>query len=745
MTDWTKSQGSGTDWTGGGRSSSKWGGGAPANAEGKKDDGGGVLGAIGGGLSAAAGALKGIGVGVAGTALDIVRSPYVMIDETTSGRSEEERKESYNKRLKFLAGLAWGGEEGGGGLAQTGRLVGVKVPGPVGESTVAPSEAYGKDPFGAALNDVSNVAMVAGPVAGVAGKATAGAQAGTTAAKINTAARVTDTAINPLSWPFRGGRAGLSKIGTKAIAEGVEDLGPLQKVGVKMTPEYQALKNAVLEGRAQENAVRDVIRHAGTDEAAVEGLRKAGMRKVAATVEKAAAEAAKKSEPLNTERVALGAVRAETSSKLGHLDSAVLGPADDGRMSIKEMTQGQFGGEASFPTGLAEQVRPYFTMPNQTSTSGALSLLDVPNRLYYAGRLALSPGPLVNNTAGNVALSLSSNNPAGVLKNLGRLATRRVKPAELEGMPLRVGRGAALPAESVEQAADSAKRGINAKTADALARLSAKSPIMKVARKMDDTIRKAAYLTEKQGGASTEEAARHVFRAFGEFDALKPLERDVLRRFVPFYNWHKQIAMIVSHMAEDNPARVQLMAHLGQIAGDVNEAEGLPEGGVPVGKHLMDPGFIVPFGEVGTTLKGGGAPMLGPIPKALYGLGSGDNPNTGRAFSGPLSKSGVDYRNAGVLMNLRKAMPHVNLMDAFTGRSKVVRYNSGDPVLIQGKPIETKGNWIDALLSFGGLRSENLEAGKDRQAAIDEARGKKAKTQATQDARYKAALKAAGL
>lgn len=94
-------------------------------------------------------------------------------------------------------------------------------------------------------------------------------------------------------------------------------------------------------------------------------------------------------------------------------------------------------------------------------------------------------------------------------------------------------------------------------------------------------------------------AVSETNRALGAFSELNPFEKKVMRNIFPFWSWIKYINMAALDMAIDNPERLLLAAHLGNIASSP-EQEGLfrfLQGMTPAMGYLFDLSFLNPYSD----------------------------------------------------------------------------------------------------------------------------------------------------
>lgn len=90
----------------------------------------------------------------------------------------------------------------------------------------------------------------------------------------------------------------------------------------------------------------------------------------------------------------------------------------------------------------------------------------------------------------------------------------------------------------------------------------------------------AVGLTREQ--LANEAAVRLSLRAMGNFTKMTPLERNVIRRVVPFYAWLRHITQVAIRMPAYSPVRTAWFLHLAELYGEPPEFEFL-SGAIPLG------------------------------------------------------------------------------------------------------------------------------------------------------------------
>lgn len=379
-------------------------------------------------------------------------------------------------------------------------------------------------------------------------------------------------------------------------------------------------------------------------------------------------------------------------------------------------------GTVFLPKPIFESFRNYFE-PHRGQILGLVT--DVPNRLNFIGKLALSPAAVVGRVFGHALLGFANtDHRASLARNIIRtIKDYRRSGTEFEprhfDAPQRLLHSGATTAELDRLRADVATpaEGLRGKVQGAsqsLNRVITKP--FKVTSFLDNAMRSAYYLTEKASGATEEGALRSALRATGEFDRMTPFERDYVRRIIPFWAWHRELTRIALHLTEDHPLRVAWTLHLGNVAGQPDNP--LPSWAgqtIPYGNKLIGTRLLFPFGETADTVGGGlfgAGKMLGPTARLAAGIGTGENPSSGKAFSHGGTTADFNGNTPGrnvkpALRGLLRTMPQERLFEALTGKDKIARYDTGEPVLTgqtgSKTPLKTTNTVRTGLASFLGV------------------------------------------
>jgi hypothetical protein len=74
----------------------------------------------------------------------------------------------------------------------------------------------------------------------------------------------------------------------------------------------------------------------------------------------------------------------------------------------------------------------------------------------------------------------------------------------------------------------------------------------------------------------TTDALKHVNKYYFDYGNMLPIEKEVLRRIFPFWQWQKNIHNFAIKMPKDHPGRVMIAAHLAEVANEITDQEELP-------------------------------------------------------------------------------------------------------------------------------------------------------------------------
>ncbi|MGE4425485.1 MAG: hypothetical protein AB7G37_03420 [Solirubrobacteraceae bacterium] len=228
--------------------------------------------------------------------------------------------------------------------------------------------------------------------------------------------------------------------------------------------------------------------------------------------------------------------------------------------------------------------------------------------------------------------------------------------------------------------------------------------------RVDNFGRQMAYVINRGRGMSDEAAVRQALKVMGDFNNMRPIERDFVRRIMPFYAWSKHVTLLSSHLAITHPARVAWTLALADKFGPEAE-DGTPswlEGAIPLGgNRWLTMGSLNPFGRSvdspfvnPTEFLRGTNPVLQAGVLGLTGInlqrgrlatrprGTGPTDEYGNPELGPIGWGPMAYNLMGRTPLTRAAYSMV--------ADPYVRYDTGEPMTRSRRPIrlDEADNWL---------------------------------------------------
>jgi hypothetical protein len=268
---------------------------------------------------------------------------------------------------------------------------------------------------------------------------------------------------------------------------------------------------------------------------------------------------------------------------------------------------------------------------------------------------------------------------------------------------------------------------------------------------VDNLGRSAVFLSRIDKGATPDQALKAGLRAMGDFSRMTAFERRVVRRFVPFYAWQRHLTQLAFRLPVEHPMRTAWTLHLAEMFGRDESLEDLPEflrGSVPLpGGRLLGTRGLNPFSQVGGPVLSPGDALrnLSPALKIPLEAYTGVDTLDGRPFSRPpgtgrLDEFGRDLPTApGYVKRITDISPQKRLLESLQGRGRVVRYDTGDPVLTKTGPIETERTPAQGLARFLGFPLTSRTEAERIRAAAAEKEADAAKRREAYERRKKAA------
>lgn len=372
--------------------------------------------------------------------------------------------------------------------------------------------------------------------------------------------------------------------------------------------------------------------------------------------------------------------------------------------------------------------------------------LRATNRTFMLGKIGVNPVSTLNRLGHGVLSNVINPNTIESV----RLAARDLanKAHFGEGLSLADKADVALNTTAVKHGAvwsSSAKAeaenaGRVSKIANALTKwpdkIMEKSPFLKAARAVDDSVRTGVWLAARHAGASAEDADYILGHVAGNFDRASQGARTI-STVVPFYNWHKQVFQILERMAEERPTAFAYFTEAANHMAQYNEQQGIPDGMTRVGGHDLNLGIVNPLGEASAV----GQPQvfLSPVAKAGVRLLTG-NSVTGQPTSTPHGgdTSGA-ARLSGAWQDIIRSLPQTKAL-----QGSAPRYGNGQ--LVAPPKGSTKmpdgGGALATWSNLLGVPAQTVDKSQTDNARFTGASLAKAKKAASSDKSYQARLKA---
>lgn len=372
------------------------------------------------------------------------------------------------------------------------------------------------------------------------------------------------------------------------------------------------------------------------------------------------------------------------------------------------------------PTPLVTEFAKYF---KKAGTGPLRTMIDLPVRGWKHMVLAMSPSWHVGNIIGNTLLaSIGAGLSPLEIARFGKEALRMLREERVTGevnFPPRL-YGAGMSGEMLRFFADRADEAPLSRLGNRLegsapgkVRSALAHPIQtsyNLNSFIDDWGRSTVYLAKKARGLNDEAAVRESLKAMGDFGRMAPWERDIVRRFFPFYAWTRHVTQLAYHLAVEHPYRVAWTLHLTELH-RMEQEEGLPgflEGAFKVGPgRYVSTGLMNPYGTVADNplspqSLGRGLTPLAKVPLAYT---TGIDLGRHREMTRPPGTYPLDERgnrrfgplDLGQLTHvLAQQTPLTRALQATT-QDPVIRYDTGDPMKVGGRELPLEGTSIFGL------------------------------------------------
>lgn len=255
------------------------------------------------------------------------------------------------------------------------------------------------------------------------------------------------------------------------------------------------------------------------------------------------------------------------------------------------------------------------------------------------------------------------------------------------------------------------------------------------------------WATEMRSRVPTaEDAMNSALKVAGDFSNLSRAEQEVVRRIFPFYPWYKHITQLAWKFPLDHPLRAAWAVHLADQYGDGQNRPDWLRGAIrtPFGyvRGAFNPfpgGVESPMIPVDwETGRPSIAPMMGGVTPAVSTLASlsGYNTYKNEPMSRPNGQQGIEWSQYPYILS--GLTPQTRFLADVAGPtykgSDVVRYDTGDPRFVGGRPMQSSrqeflGPLGAPLLNFtAGTSVDNANIGEvnaiaaKKEAATDKQR-----------------------
>jgi hypothetical protein len=224
--------------------------------------------------------------------------------------------------------------------------------------------------------------------------------------------------------------------------------------------------------------------------------------------------------------------------------------------------------------------------------------------------------------------------------------------------------------------------------------------------------------------SAREMAAKETMNALGDFAKMTDLERNVIRRIIPFYAWirHANVNLFMRFPWE-HPFRAAWALNLGAAFGDRDGLLRLND------EVAFDVNYLNPWADLGGIATPDNiARSTNPLLKGIVGATTGVNLSRGfrgeftRPYGTGNTRDGRAISTPPSLMRqtLNTFAPRqTRLAEGLMGRGSMARYDSGDPMIVGGRTIDTDvalpgGNRTASLMGYFGARPVQAGTYDDR-------------------------------
>lgn len=457
------------------------------------------------------------------------------------------------------------------------------------------------------------------------------------------------------------------------------------------------------------------------------------------------------------------AILAERQALLDQSKAEALGEAKFNiQTAAREAKAGELGlprrqvEVSALPKGFQDKaINQAFEGLDRAQASNAyVRTFDKVTSAWKGGVLPANPAWQAGNAVSNgiTAMTFGDVAPNWYVKNIKRVAEQVKNPTEGGGMSIGAG-----------QAQEFGKRaGQEATTKVGKAASKISEGAYKLNEVVDDQAHMAVYLHEldklKAAGTPVKEAQalanKKALQTMGDFKNMSSVEKNYIKRAIPFYAWSKHAAKLTAREAMENPVKQLRLATVANKLGPPTPQEGQEflEGQIalPGGKFLrlpgqMQHGLLGGLGQNPLTNPTEGASAINPIAQQILAAGGLDvrkmeklEPGQGQSFlSGAAGYETNQIPLIKMLADLAEKQQHGGLREG----TNVVKGSTRAPILSQGKLIKDTKQDVAGIpapllrfLTGASLDQPDLEAAAARER-------EKQKTEKKKTASYEKNLK----
>ncbi len=388
--------------------------------------------------------------------------------------------------------------------------------------------------------------------------------------------------------------------------------------------------------------------------------------------------------------------------------------------------------QMQIPAFMADELNKIVNAPG-TFEKLLRATVDPITRTWKVSVLALSPRWLFNNFMGNIALNVAGAvfDPMAYINSFKKL--RQASKYEKE---LGISRGRAMAKVGIRSGvADTGILSAEMRSATrGISEVAETSPIQnmfgkalnytglpqvtkgmyRINRSIENFFRTAHYLDKIGKGFSPARALESVNEFLFDYGNLSSVERNVIRRIVPFYSWQKNITRLVVSYPFKYPQRMAVLQKLQKLVTADEKEEDIKKGFLPdylrsyvetpttIGgeKGYLSTRGLNPFADVGAMTGDVGDILssINPMLKLIIERGTKTNLYKGRSFTSP--NYNEERPLPALWRHILSQVPQYNMIQNL--RQPYAKYDTGEPILDKtGKPKYPTSKLLTILKMFG--------------------------------------------